>query len=87
MSQQTVESILTRAMSDAAFAESLFANPEKALTGFDLTAEEVANLKGMSRAEFFNATPEERKSMLKACQVRDPETGTCVDPNHNETML
>ncbi|MCK6568855.1 MAG: Os1348 family NHLP clan protein [Anaerolineales bacterium] len=52
MSQQTVESVLTRAMSDAAFADSLFANPEKALTGFDLTAEEIASLKGMSRAEF-----------------------------------
>ncbi|MCK6568857.1 MAG: hypothetical protein DCC59_10670 [Chloroflexi bacterium] len=77
MSQQTVESILTRAMSDAVFADSLFANPEKALTGFDLTAEEVASLKGMSRAEFDKAakgTPEERKSF---------GTGT----NHNETML
>ncbi len=74
-------------MSDAAFADSLFANPEKTLTGFDLTAEEIASLKGMSRAEFFNATPEERKSMLKVCQSRDPETGSCIDPNHNETLL
>ena len=45
MSQQTVESVLTRAMSDTAFADALFANPEKALTGFNLTAEEIANLK------------------------------------------
>ena len=77
MSQQTVESILTRAMSDTAFADSLFANPEQALTGFDLTAEEVTNLKAMSRADFeqyAKATPEERKSF---------GTGT----NHNETML
>ena len=77
MSQQTVESILTRAMSDAAFADSLFANPEKALSGFDLTAEEIANLKAMSRAEFekySKATPEERKSFG-------------IGFNHNETAL
>ena len=76
MSQQTVESILTRAMSDAAFADSLFANPEKALTGFDLTAEEVAKFNSMSRADFEqfkNASPEERKSFGYG--------------NHNETML
>ena len=84
MSQQTIESILTRAMSDATFAEALFANPDSALTGFDLTAEEVASLRSMSRAEFENASPEQRLSMIKVCTRTD---GTCTESNHNETML
>ena len=65
MSANSVESILSRAMSDAGFADQLFANPDQALTGFDLTAEEVGNLKALSRAEFDRvaaSSPEERKS-------------------------
>ena len=77
MSQQTVESILTKAMSDSAFANALFADLESAVTGYDLTAEEVANLKSMSRAEFEKfaaASPEDRKSFG-------------LFGNHNETAL
>jgi hypothetical protein len=80
MSAQTVESILSRAMSDASFAEALLANPEQALTGFDLTADELANIKGMSRADvdqFASASPEERKSM----------GARWGGFNHNETAL
>jgi hypothetical protein len=65
MSAQIVETILSRAMSDAKFANSLFANPDQALVGFELTSEEVANFKSLSRAEFdamTAASPEERKS-------------------------
>jgi hypothetical protein len=67
MSTQGVESVLSRAMSDPAFADLLFSDPEKALAtlaGFELTAEEIARFKKMSRAEFDEIlTPEERKSM------------------------
>ena len=87
MSAQTVESILSKAMGDAAFADLLFAQPEQALAGYDLSAEEAASLKGISRAEFLHATPEKRKSLIKACQLRDPESGACMDNNHNETAL
>ena len=76
MSQQTVESILTKAMSDSAFANALFADLDKALAGYDLTAEEMSSLKSMSRADFekaANGSPEERKSFLMS--------------NHNETAL
>ena len=65
MSDQSVESILTKAMSDPAFADLLFSDLEKAVTGYDLTAEEIGNLKNMSRAEFdkaANGSAEERKS-------------------------
>jgi hypothetical protein len=68
MSTEAVESVLSRAMSDAAFANTLFANVELALTGFDLTGEEVEKFKGLARADFdtLMASPEERKSFSKA---------------------
>jgi hypothetical protein len=52
-------------MSDAAFADFLFSDPDKALSGFDLTPEEVAKLRNMSHAAFDKLAhlhPEERKS-------------------------
>ncbi|MBI3163152.1 MAG: hypothetical protein IPG44_12675 [Anaerolineales bacterium] len=57
MSAQAIEAVLTRAMSDTTFADMLFANPDAALAGFDLTAEEIAKIKSISRAEFENALP------------------------------
>ena len=77
MSAQSVEIILSRAMSDAKFADSLFANPAQTLAGYELTTEETVALKGMSRADFdkyAEASPEERKSMGQYM-------------NHNETVL
>jgi len=76
MSPATIESVLARAMSDAAFVEELFAQPDKALAGYDLSAEELAQLKNMSRADFdtfTSASPEERKSFGWS--------------NHNQTAL
>jgi len=67
MSAKGIEAVLTRAMSDPAFADALFADVEKALAGFDLTGQELELFKGMSRADFeayAKASPEERKSMM-----------------------
>lgn len=67
MSTKTIETILTRAMTDAEFADLLLANPELALAGYELTAEEMTNLKGMSRADFAHfqkVSPEKRRSFL-----------------------
>ena len=61
----TLETILTRMMSDAEFADQLFANTEKALAEYSLSAEEFSRLNNISRADFdkFASTvPEERKS-------------------------
>jgi len=77
MSTQSIESILSRAMSDAAFADLLFSDPERALAGYDLTADEAAGFKAMSRADFAAAPAlEERKSF-----------GISSKPNHNESAL
>jgi len=78
MSAASIETILSRAMSDSAFADQLFANPEQTLTGYDLTAEEAAAFKGISRTDvdaFAKASPEERKSF------------GINSTNHNETAL
>ena len=72
MSQNALESVLVRAMSDQAFA------------GLDLTPEETALLKAMSPADFntlAQATPEERKSFASF----HPVPGIAI--NHNESML
>ena len=60
----TLETILSRAMSDRQFAEQLFTNPEKVLAEYHLSEEEVGMLKGLSRAQFESMTPEERKSFV-----------------------
>jgi hypothetical protein len=64
MSTQGIESVLSRAMSDSSFADTLLANPAQALAGFDLTAEEIAKFQGMPRADFESlvTNPENRKS-------------------------
>ena len=76
MSPKGIESVLTRAMSDPEFANQLFSDAEQALVGFDLTADEVTQLKSMSRADFdkfSNASPEDRKSFV-----------ILIGSNHNE---
>jgi hypothetical protein len=77
MSATSVETILSRAMSDSAFADQLFVNPDQSLAGFELTTEEAAIFKNMARVDFdklVQASPEERKSMG-------------VQTNHNESAL
>ncbi len=59
----TLETILNRAMSDPAFADALFADPDKALAEYNLPPEELAKFKAMSRAEFDAFVTEERRSM------------------------
>ena len=52
-------------MSEPAFAEAVFADLEKALAEYDLSTNELAKFKDISRADFdafVAASPEERKS-------------------------
>ena len=59
----TIEAILFRTISDAAFANLLFTQPDKALADYHLTAEEAAQFKGLRRAESATMPPNGRKSM------------------------
>jgi hypothetical protein len=74
MTTQAVAAILSRAMGDPSFAELLLSDADKAIADYDLTAEEVAHLKGMSHADFEQAAagaPEQRKSFGTLLPVHD----------------
>ena len=79
----SVETILSRMISDSAFADSVFADAEKALADYKLSAEEIAKFKGLTRAHFEEMVPEERKSLA----IGDPEDSPPGSRNHNETAL
>lgn len=80
----TIETILSRAMNEPEFAELLFSDPDQALAGYNLSTEELAELRSMSRADFVTfaaASPEERKTFCLGCTWGPPLT------NHNQTTL
>ena len=52
MSLETVKTIISRAMVEPEFKDLLFSNLDQALQGYELTDQEVAALKGISREEF-----------------------------------
>ena len=71
----TIETILSRAMSDDAFAEQLFTDAESVLAEYELSADEAAKLKGLRRAQFdAMTTPEERKSLSLGTMRESMET-------------
>jgi len=79
----TIETILTRAMSDVPFADALLANPEAALREYVLSEDELTVFQGISRADFdafASASPEERQTFCLGCWG-PPLT------NHNQTIL
>lgn len=49
MSQQVVEIIIGKAVTDAAFRKQLFEDADSALKGYDLTSEEIAALKAIEK--------------------------------------
>ena len=61
----TLETILSRAMNDAEFAELLFTDLNQAVAEYNLPAEEYVKLKDLSRTEFASLAIEQRKSMGK----------------------
>jgi hypothetical protein len=52
MSLQAVQTVIGKAAVDRAFRDVLFSKPDEALAGFDLSADEVASLKKLSREKF-----------------------------------
>ena len=63
----TIEIILTRSMNDPIFAKALFSHPAQALAEYNLSAEELAQFQGLSRAEIDATvvTLDERKSLSR----------------------
>jgi hypothetical protein len=79
----TLETILSRAMSDPSFADAILADHKKALREYALSNDELAQFQGLSRADFdaLAASPEERQSFCLGCNWGPPLT------NHNQTAL
>ncbi len=51
MPSESVQKIIGRAIADEAFRELLLGNPDRALAGYELTAEETGALKGLKPEE------------------------------------
>ena len=80
MSKESVEAIIGKAVLDGEFRETLFADPEEVLAGFDLTEEEVAALKAIDfeTMESFAGTLDERISKMKLLLFLDGATSVTV---------
>ncbi len=52
MSDTVVKEIIERAIEDEAFRKQLFENPDKALSGYDLTEKERKLLEGLDEENF-----------------------------------
>ena len=78
----TITIILNRMINEPAFAEALIATPEKALAEYNLPADEIAQFKGLSQADFealASQAPEERRSL--ATQMGTPSGRLYVATN------
>ena len=64
MSKEALEAVIGKAVLDSEFREALFADPDKALEGFELVGEEVAALKSIDTEtmESFAGSLDERIS-------------------------
>jgi len=71
----TTETILTRMIKEPEFAEAVFANAEKTLAEYKLSADELTKFKSLTRSEFEGMTPEDRKSF------------GLLGGNHNEIVI
>ena len=63
MSVESVKQIIGRTLTEPAFKELLLSEPDKALEGYELTAQEVTELKALSR-EKFDAVPGELEERI-----------------------
>jgi hypothetical protein len=64
MSKQAVQEVIGKAVTDSEFRNALFANPDEALAGYELTDAEVASLKSIDSEtmESFAGSLDERIS-------------------------
>ena len=66
MSVKGVQNVIGKAAIDRAYRELLFSQPDQALQGQDLSAEEAASLKTLSRAKFEAVAGELEEQILAA---------------------
>ncbi len=65
MSTESVQQVIRRALTEEAYRELLLTNPDQALAGLDLTAEETGALKSLKREEFDSGAGELQRRISK----------------------
>jgi hypothetical protein len=84
MSKESVQTVIGKAVTESEFRELLFANPDEALEGYELTDEEVKALKSVDAEtmESFAGDLDERisKAFIIEGYVRGP-TGEAAPQN------
>ena len=71
MSQENLAQVIERASTDAAFRSQLQSNPEAALAGYDLSAEEKAALKSGDASKLSEMGVDARVSKLDSGSIWD----------------
>ncbi len=66
MSKENVQTIIGRAILEPEFRSLLFAEPGKALEGYELTAEETQSLQSLDREKFDQAASEVEERISKS---------------------
>lgn len=66
MSKESISEILAKAITNQEYRDVLFAKPDVALAGYNLTEEEVNALKKIDRETFDSAAAELKDRVLKA---------------------
>ncbi|HUI87204.1 MAG TPA: Os1348 family NHLP clan protein [Anaerolineales bacterium] len=66
MSDAGVRRVIGQAISDMQYRDLLFSNPDQAIEGLDLTAEEVTFVKGFKRDKFDAAASEMEQRISRA---------------------
>jgi hypothetical protein len=84
MPLRSVQTVIGKAVVDRSYRDLLFTRPDEALKGHELTAEEIASLKGLSRETFDSVSSELEERML--AQVAGGVTATGLNPGQYELM-
>ena len=66
MADEAVRKVIGRAIGDLEYRDLLFTNPDSALAGLDLTAEEINVIKGFKRDKFDAAAGEMEQRISRA---------------------
>ena len=66
MSDAAIRKVIGQAIGDLQYRDLLFSNPDKAIEGLDLSAEEVTFVKNFKRDKFDEATSEIEERISRA---------------------
>jgi hypothetical protein len=85
MSKEAVQAVIGKAVTESEFRELLFANPDEALEGYELTEEEMAALKAIDAEtmESFAGDLDERisRALMAGAGFGDAGLGTGAEPS------